>query len=56
MFKIMMLMPPFAFERKVNDLLDLYLPLKKMTKMELKQQLNWITTGILNSMKRRDRL
>ena len=41
----------------INELLDLYLPLKKMTKRELKQQQKpWITTGIFNSMKRRDRL
>ena len=46
-----------AFEKKMNELLDLYLPLKKMTKRELEQQQKpWITTGILNSMKRRDRL
>ena len=38
-----------AFEKKINELLDLYLPLKKMTKRELKQQQKpW--------MKRRDRL
>ena len=46
-----------AFEKKINDLLDLYLPLRKMTKQELKKQHKpWITTGILNSMKRRDKL
>ena len=53
-----MLIPPLMhFEKKINDLLDLYLPLRKMTKRELKKQHKpWITTGILNSMKRRDKL
>ena len=46
-----------AFEKKINDLLDLYLPLRKMTKREHKKQHKpWITTGILNSIKRRDKL
>ncbi|MEO2220739.1 MAG: reverse transcriptase family protein, partial [Nitrosopumilus sp.] len=45
------------FNNKINQLLDKYAPLKKVTKKDFKNQLKpWITQGIYNSMKRRDKL
>ena len=44
-------------ETELNKLLDKYMPLKKPTKSEIKQKLKpWITLGIRNSMKRRDKI
>ena len=49
---------PFnMFDSKINELLNKYVPLKKLKKKDFKNQLKpWITTGILKSVKRRDRL
>ena len=45
------------FNNKINEVMDTYIPLKKLTKKDLKLQLKpWITPGIGNSIKRRDRL
>ena len=45
------------FNNKINEVMDTYIPLKKLTKKDLKLQLKpWITPGISNSIKRRDRL
>ena len=45
------------FDQKINEVLDKHVPLKKLTKKELRLQAKpWITQGILNSIKRRDRL
>ena len=45
------------FEKKLNSVIDQYMPLKKMTKKELKQHYKpWITLGIRNSIRRRDSL
>ena len=45
------------FNNKINEVMDTYIPLKKITKKDLKLQLKpWITPGISNSIKRRDRL
>ena len=45
------------FETKLNKLIDKYMPIKKLTKSEIKQQLKpWITLGIRNSMRRRDKI
>ena len=44
-------------ENELNKLLDKYMPLMKLTKSEIKQKLKpWITPGIRNSMKRRDKI
>ena len=52
--------PNFSFEifyQKVNGIIDNHLPLKKISKKELKQQFKpWITRGIINAMKTRDQL
>ena len=52
--------PNFSFEnfyQKVNGIIDNHLPLKKISKKELKQQFKpWITRGIIKSMKTRDQL
>ena len=40
-----------------NRIIDTYYPLHKLTKKEFKQTLKpWITTGILNSIQRKDEL
>ena len=40
-----------------DKIVDTYYPLHKLTKKEFKQTLKpWITTGILNSIKRKDEL
>ena len=45
------------FEDKINIVINKHMPLKKLTKRDLKQKLKpWITKGILISMKRRDKL
>jgi len=45
------------FETKLNSIIDKYMPLKRLTKGEIKQQYKpWITFGIRNSIKRRDAL
>ena len=42
---------------KINELIDKYAPLRKVTKSEFKQTHKpWITNGILNSIKRKDKL
>ena len=46
-----------SFEDTINSLLDKYLPLKKLTKKEFKQQFKpWITFGIQKSIRRREKL
>ena len=45
------------FEIKLNSIIDKYMPLKRLTKNEIKQQYKpWITLRIRNSIKRRDTL
>ena len=45
------------FENKVNSIIDKHIPLRKLTKQEIKQHFKpWITLGIRNSIKRRDTL
>ena len=45
------------FNKKINEIIDIHLPLKKLSKKELKIQAKpWITAGIRNSIKRRDKL
>ena len=45
------------FDIKINELMQKYVPLKKLTKKDFKYQLKpWISTGILKSIKRRDKL
>ena len=42
---------------EINQLLDKYIPLKKITKSEFKMMYKpWITPGILKSIKRKDKL
>ena len=52
--------PNFSFNQfyeKINCIIDNHLPLKKVSKKELKQQFKpWITTGIRKSIKVRDKL
>ena len=52
--------PDFSFNQfyeKINCIVDNHLPLKKVSKKELKQQFKpWITTGIRKSIKIRDKL
>ena len=44
-----------SFDETINNIMDKYFPLKKITKKEYKQQFKpWITVGIRNSIKRRD--
>ena len=44
-----------SFENKINQTLDNYAPLKKLSKKEYKQLSKpWITTGIRRSISRRD--
>ena len=45
------------FNNKINEVMNKYIPLKKLTEKDLKLQVKpWITPGICNSIKRRDRL
>ena len=45
------------FHNKYNKILNKHVPLKKVTKKDLKLKTKpWITTGILKSIKRRDKL
>ena len=45
------------FYKKVNSVIDNHLPLKKLSKRELKQQFKpWIRTGIRKSIKTRDKV
>ena len=45
------------FDAKINEILNKYVPLKKLNKKDFKYQLKpWISHGILNSIKRRDKL
>ena len=42
---------------KINELIDKYLPIKKLNKQELKKvNKPWVTNGIIKSMLRRDKL
>ena len=46
-----------SFETTINALIDQYMSIKKMTKKEIKQQYKpWITNGIRNSIRRREKL
>ena len=46
-----------AFDEKINEIIDKHAPLKKLSKKEMKLQAKpWITLGIQNSIKRRDKL
>ena len=46
-----------AFESKLMELIDKYMPLKKLTKGEIKLKYKpWITKGIRNSIKQREKL
>ena len=45
------------FFDEIDSLVNRYIPLKKLTKEEIKSYFKpWITTGIRNSMKRRDKI
>ena len=45
------------FDNKINEVMNKYIPLKKLTKKDFKLQMKpWITPGICNSIKRRDKL
>ena len=45
------------FDKKVSEIVDRYVPLKKVNKKELRLQTKpWITPGIIKSIKRRDKL
>ena len=45
------------FESTINPIIDKYLPLKKLSKKELKSHFKpWITLGLRKSMQRRDKL
>ena len=45
------------FNKKMNEILDTHVPLKKLNKKELRLQAKpWITPGIVKSIKRRDKL
>ena len=42
---------------KIDSLVNQYIPLRKLTKKEIKNKFKpWITSGIRNSMKRRDKI
>ena len=42
---------------KIDSLVNQYIPLRKLTKKEIKNKFKaWITSGIQNSMKRRDKI
>ena len=46
-----------CFNDKVNEILDKHMPWKKLNRKQLRLQAKpWITTGILASIKRRDKL
>ena len=45
------------FDSTISKLVDKYLPLKRVTQKEYKQQFKpWITAGIRKSIKRRDKI
>ena len=45
------------FLDRINNLLDKYMPLKKLSKKEFKQQYKpWITNGILKSIERKNKI
>ena len=45
------------FFNKIDSLVNQYIPLRKLTKKEIKNRFKaWITSGIQNSMKRRDKI
>ena len=45
------------FNDKINEILDKHMPWRKLNKKEIRLQTKpWITSGILNSIKRRDKL
>ena len=45
------------FDQKINEVLDKHVPLKKLNKKQMRLESKpWITPGIVNSIKRRDRL
>ena len=45
------------FDQKINEVLDKHVPLKKLNKKQIRLESKpWITPGIVNSIKRRDRL
>ena len=45
------------FNEKVNEILDKHMPWRKLNKKEMRLQAKpWLTKGILNSIKRRDKL
>ncbi len=52
--------PNYSFnnlDKKINDILDVYAPIRKLSKKELKGLSKpWITSGIRKSIKRRDKL
>ena len=52
--------PNYSFQRfneKINEILDKHMPWRKLNKKEIRLQTKpWITNGILNSIKRRDKL
>ena len=44
-------------DQKLNEVIDTYIPLKKMTKKDFRLQAKpWITFDIIKSIKRRDKL
>ena len=46
-----------SFDKKVNEILEKHVPLKKLNKKQLRLQSKpWITPGIVKSIKRRDNL
>ena len=46
-----------SFFVEIDSLVNRYIPLKKLTKKEVKSHFKpWITTGIRNSMKKRDKI
>ena len=45
------------FDKKINDILDVHVPIRKLSKKELKGLSKpWITVGIRQSIKRRDKI
>ena len=45
------------FHEKINEILDKHMPWRKLNKKEIRLQTKpWLTNGILNSIKRRDKL
>ncbi len=46
-----------SFESSINNVIDKYIPLKKLIKEDLKMRIKpWITNDICNSIKRREKL